>query len=341
MTTRPADIPPGTPGAPADAATIAARLADGPLRIAIAAHRNPDGDAIGSMLGLARALRSAGHDVVMHHPDPHPVPDEFAFLMAPGEVVQTGPPDPTEGRLLIAVDCATESRLWSEGDPHTGVTEVINLDHHHDNSRFGDLNLVEDAASSSAEVVVHVLEAAGIPITAEVAEPLYVGLITDTGRFCYSNTGVETHRIAGILIGAGADPHRIAQHLYEEQPEPRLRLLGRAAEHARRLCDGRLMLAALGPDDFHAAGGDDTDGIVEAMRSVRGVEVAGLARRLGHHGWRVSLRSGDGEPDVSAIAHTYGGGGHRSAAGFSTDLDLDDLFAQIESRVAEYYRGVG
>lgn len=329
-----------SPGAAADAATIAARLADGPLRIAVAAHRNPDGDAIGSMLGLARALRARGHDVAMHHPDPHPVPDEFTFLMAPGEVVHSGPPDAGEGRLLIAVDCATEGRLWSNGDPHTGVTEVINLDHHHDNTRFGDLNLVEDAASSSAEVVVHVLEAAGIPITADVAEPLYVGLVTDTGRFCYSNTGVEAHRIAGILIAAGADPHRIAQHLYEEQPEARLRLLGRAAEHARRLCDGRLMLAALGPDDFHAAGGDDTDGIVEAMRSVRGVEVAGLARRFGHQAWRVSLRSGDGEPDVSAIARAYGGGGHRSAAGFSTELDLEDLFAQIESRVAEHYRGV-
>ena len=336
--TTPADLPTG--GRNVDAATIARRLGAGPLRIAVTAHRNPDGDAIGSMLGLARALRAAGHDVAMHHPDPHPVPDEFAFLLDPGDVVATGPPDPSEGRMLIAVDCATEGRLWTDGDPHTGVTEVINLDHHHDNSRFGDLNLVEPEASSSAEVVVHVLEAAGLPSTRDVAEPLYVGLVTDTGRFCYSNTGVEAHRVAGLLIAAGVDPHRIAHHLYEEQPEARLRLLGRAAERARRLCDGKLMLADLGPEDFRAAGGDDTDGIVEAMRAVKGVDVAGLARRFGHRGWRVSLRSGDGEPDVSAIARAYGGGGHRSAAGFSTELEVDELFAQIEARVAEHYRGV-
>ncbi len=320
-------------------AEVAARLSGGPLRIALATHRNPDGDAIGTMLGLTRALRAAGHDVVMHHPDVHPVPDEFAFLLAEGEVVLSGPPDPDEQRILIAVDCASEGRLWADENPHAGVTEVINLDHHHDNTRFGDLNLVEPQASSSAEVVVHVLEAAGLPITPEVAVPLYVGLVTDTGRFCYSNTGVEAHRIAGVLLAAGADPHAIAQHLYEQQPECRLRLLGRAAEKAKLLCGGRLMLAALGPDDFHAAGGDDTEGIVEAMRSVKGVEVAGLARQAGHKGWRVSLRSGDGEPDVSAIAREQGGGGHRSAAGFSTAMPIDELFAWLEARVAGHYAG--
>lgn len=99
------------------------------------------------------------------------------------------------------------------------------------------------------------------------------------------------------------------------------------------------MLAALGPDDFHAAGGDDTEGIVEAMRSVKGVEVAGLARQAGHKGWRVSLRSGDGEPDVSAIAREQGGGGHRSAAGFSTTMPIDELFAWLEAHVAGHFAG--
>jgi phosphoesterase RecJ-like protein len=318
---------------------IAGRLTRGPLRLAVTTHRNPDGDAIGSMLGLTRALRAAGHDVVMRHPDHTPVPDEFAFLLRDGEVVQTGPPPGDERRILIAVDCASEGRLWTDHSPHEGVVEIFNLDHHHDNTRFGDLNLVEDQASSSAEVVMHVLEAAKLPLTQDVAEPLYVGLLTDTGRFCYSNTGVEAHRIAGRCLEVGVDPHLVARHLYEEQPECRLRLLGRAVEGAQLLCDGRLMLAKLGPDDFHAAGGDDTEGIVEAMRSVKGVEVAGLARQSGHKGWRVSLRSGDGEPDVSAIARHYGGGGHRSAAGFSTDISIDELFAWIASRVGGPFAG--
>ncbi len=339
MSPHPTDLDARPAGVDVSPAEIAARLTGGPLRLAVATHRNPDGDAIGTMLGLTRALRAAGHDVVMHHPDPHPVPDEFAFLIAAGEVVVPGPPEAEERRILIAVDCASEGRLWADEDPHAGVTEVFNLDHHHDNSRFGDLNLVEDQASSSAEVVVHVLEAAGLEITREVAVPLYVGLVTDTGRFCYSNTGIEAHRIAGVLLAAGVDPHEIAQHLYEEQPESRLRLLGRAAEKAEMRCGGRLMLAALGPDDFHAAGGDDTEGIVEAMRSVNGVEVAGLARQAGHKGWRVSLRSGDGEPDVSAIAREQGGGGHRSAAGFSTAMPIDELFTWLEARVAGHFAG--
>jgi phosphoesterase RecJ-like protein len=337
----PSDEPAPTrrPGIDATAAEVARHLSAAPGRWAVASHRNPDGDALGTMLGLARALRARGDDVVMHHPDSRPVPDEFAFLLHPGERVISGPPHPSEQRTLIAVDCATEGRLWTDADPHTGVIRVINIDHHHDNTRFGDLNLVDADASSSAEVVVHVLEAAGITLTQEIAEPLYVGLVTDTGRFCYSNTTVETHRVAGLLIAAGADPHRIAVHLYEDQPESRVRLLGRAIEGARRLCDGRLMLSALGPDDFAAAGGDDTDGIVEAMRAVRGVDVAGLARHFGHNDWRVSLRSGDGEPDVSAIARAYGGGGHRSAAGFSMTGSLDDLFRDLEDAVAAHYAG--
>ena len=339
MTTHPNSVSTSVTGRDVGPQEIAARLTQGPLKIAVATHRNPDGDAIGSMLGLTRALRAAGHDVVMRHPDHTPVPAEFAFLVADGEDVESGPPPIDQQRILIAVDCASEGRLWYDASPHEGVLEVFNLDHHHDNSRFGDLNLIEDSASSSAEVVVHVLEAAGLPITLDVAEPLYVGLLTDTGRFCYSNTGVEAHRIAGLCLAVGVDPHYVARHLYEEMPESRLRLLGRAAEHAKRLCGGRLMLAALGPDDFHAAGGADTEGIVEAMRSVQGVEVAGLARQAGHKGWRVSLRSGDGEPDVSAIAREQGGGGHRSAAGFSTTLPLDELFAWIEACVAGHFPG--
>ena len=151
---------------------------------------------------------------------------------------------------------------------------------------------------------------------------------------------MEAHRIAGVLLAAGADPHAIAQHLYEQQPESRLRLLGRAAENAKLLCGGRLMLAALGPDDFHAAGGDDTDGIVEAMRSVKGVEVAGLARQAGHKGWRVSLRSGDGEPDVSAIAREQGGGGHRSGRPVSRRrCRSTSCLRWLEARVAGHYAG--
>ncbi len=327
------------PGPAASPKEIADRLLAGPLKIAITTHRNPDGDAIGSMLGMYRALIDAGHDVVMHHPDPSPVPDDFAFLLIDGEHVVSGPPNAEEKRLLLALDCASEGRIWTHHPPDHGVTEVWNADHHHDNTRFGDLNLIEPEASSSAEVVVHILDAAGILLTHDIARPLYVGLLTDTGRFCYANTGTEAHRIAALCISLGVDPQDIAQRLYEEQPAARLRLLGKAVDGVQIFCDGRVMLASLGPEDFHAAGGDDTEGIVEALRSIEGVEVAGLARRLGPKGWRMSLRSSTGDPDVSAIAREHGGGGHKSAAGFSSDLDIDDLFSRIVERLTEQFAG--
>lgn len=306
----------------------------------VAAHRNPDGDALGSMLGLARALRAAGRDVVLAHPDADPVPDELAFLLAPGEVISRDLPADAVDRVFVAVDCATAMRLWADRAPHEGVRMTVNIDHHHDNTRFGHLNLVEPGASSSAEVIVHVLEAAGLPVTRDVAEPLYVGLITDTGRFCYSNTGAEAHRVAGLFIEAGVRPDALGRLLYEEQPPERLLLLGRAMQRARLMCDGRLMAAALGPDDYAAAGGDDTEGIVEAMRSVRGVSIAGLTREQHPGAWRVSLRTDDPTFDVSVIARQEGGGGHRAAAGFSTARPPDDLFPWLEAQVRAQLDGV-
>lgn len=323
------------PGGARDAspAEVARTLLAADAGLIVAAHRNPDGDALGSMLGLSRALRAAGRDVVLAHPDEDPVPPELAFMLREGESIVRDLPADAGDRVFVAVDCATAMRLWHDRAPHEGVAMVVNIDHHHDNTRYGHLNLVEPAASSCAEVLVHVLEAAGLPVTADVAEPLYVGLITDTGRFCYSNTGPEAHRVAGLFIEAGVDPAELGRLLYEEQPPERLMLLGRAMQRARLLCDGRLMLAALGPDDYAAAGGDDTEGIVEAMRSVRGVSVAGLTRQQAHGAWRVSLRTDVPDVDVSAIARAEGGGGHRAAAGFSTARPPEELFPWVESQV--------
>lgn len=330
----------GHPERPADArdataAEIAAVLATPGARFAVAAHHNPDGDALGSMLGVHRALLAAGQDSVLCHPDEHPVPRELAFLVRAGERVHHGPPPDAAERILVSVDCASAMRLWSRPEPpHVGVRRLLNLDHHHDNTRFGHLNLIEPKASSTAEVVVHVLEAAGWPITADVAEPLYVGLLTDTGRFCYSNTGAEAHRVAGLLLEAGVDPHGVASRLYEQQPLDRMLLLGRALGSMRRLAGGRMLMAVLTQEDFHAAGGDDSEGIVEAMRCVEGVVAAGLARRIHDGMFRVSLRSADPVLDVSAIAREEGGGGHVAAAGFSTSRDEEGLMAWLDDRVA-------
>jgi phosphoesterase RecJ-like protein len=299
----------------------------------VCAHHNPDGDAIGSMLGLGRALRAAGQDVVLAHPDPQPVPSDLAFLLQPGEAIALSPPPDLAERVLVAVDCASERRLWAE-PLHERALSVVNIDHHQDNTRFGDLNLVEPLASSTAEVVLGVLREAGWPLSREVAEPLYVGLVTDTGRFGYSNTGPSAHVAAAALIEAGVDPAEMGRRLYEEQPLDRILLTGRALERARSLARGRMLASVLTREDFAAAGGDDTEGIVEVMRSVRGVEVAAFVREAGPPGaLRVSLRAADPDVDVSAIAREEGGGGHRAAAGFSTSRPVDELIPWLEARV--------
>ena len=317
---------------PAEVAEVLARPGE---RFVVTAHHNPDGDAIGSLLGLGRALRAAGQDVVLAHPDPDPVPSDLAFLVGPGETILPEPPPDLAERVLVAVDCASELRLW-QTPAHEGARLVVNIDHHQDNTRFGDLNLVEPLASSTAEVVVGVLERAGWPLSPAVAEPLYVGLVTDTGRFGYSNTRPRAHRVAAALIEAGADPAAIARRLYEELPLDRLLLTGRALERARPMAGGRMLAAVLTQEDFDAAGGDDTEGIVEVMRGVRGVEAAALVREAGPPGsYRVSLRAADPDVDVSVIAREQGGGGHRAAAGFSTRRAPDELLRWLDERMRE------
>ena len=319
----------------ASAAEIAGVLTRPGERFVVTAHHNPDGDAIGSILGLARALRAAGQDVVIAHPDLPAVPSDLVFLLAEGEQFAGELPDDIGERVLVAVDCATERRLWPE-PVHEGARLLVNIDHHQDNTRFGDLNLIEPLASSTAEVLVGVLEQAGWPLTREVAEPLYAGLVTDTGRFGYTNTRPRAHEVAAAMIAAGVDPSAMSRRLFEEQPLDRLRLLGRAIEHARPLAGGRVLAAVLTNDDFEAAGGDDCEGIVEVMRGVRGVSAAALVREAGPAGsYRVSLRTVDPAVDVSAIAREEGGGGHHAAAGFSTRRPPEDLLVWLEARMGE------
>ncbi|MEW6582835.1 MAG: bifunctional oligoribonuclease/PAP phosphatase NrnA [Actinomycetota bacterium] len=313
---------------------VAALLSDPGVKVAVASHRNPDGDAIGSMLGLARALRATGRDVVLWHVQPDPVPYELGFLVQPGERVEATLPADMAERVLVAVDCATADRV-ADAPPRSLARAVVNIDHHHDNTRYGTVNLVDGAASSSAEMVLRVIDALGLPLTAEVAEPLYVGLVTDTGRFGYSNTTPGAHAAAARLIAAGIDLPGLTRRLYEQQPLRRLMLQGRALASARSLLGGRLVVAVLEAEDFRAAGAgaDDTEGIVEALRAAEGAEVAGLARVDGNGGLRVSLRAASERVDVSAIARVERGGGHRAAAGFTSHRSPDELVAWLERAV--------
>jgi phosphoesterase RecJ-like protein len=297
-------------------------------RFIVTTHENPDGDALGSLLAAHLALRSLGKDSVIFLGGPAPLPGEYGFLPL-GELLRELPADMAE-RTLLAVDCANESRIGADPAVLHQTTFTINVDHHHDNSRFGDVNLVDAAASSTGEVLRDIFRELGVPLTRELAEALYVALVTDTGRFQYSNTTPKALRLAAELVEAGADVQKVFQGVYENVQFAKLKLLARALERAQVFEGGGLVVSYLLRDDFAQVGAVEpySEGIIDALRAVEGAEMAALIReppRGGSPARRISLRASHDELDVSAIARASGGGGHRQAAGFSSDASIEEI----------------
>jgi phosphoesterase RecJ-like protein len=202
------------------------------------------------------------------------------------------------------------------------------------------VNHVVEEASCTAEIVWDLMRALGVEVTQEIADALYVGLVTDTGKFMYENTGTRAHIMAAELIEAGVDVHEIYRRLYEDMPYSKLELLGRALANVRRYDDGRLTFTRLTRDDFRLAGAEESysEGVIDHLRSVEGTKVAALSRELldeaGAGRKKVSLRATDGDVDVSAIARAGGGGGHRQAAGFATTLSDEELVGFLRNELA-------
>jgi len=211
---------------------------------------------------------------------------------------------------------------------------VLNIDHHHDNTRFGDLNLIVADASSTGEVLRDVIRELGIELTPELAEPLYIALVTDTGRFQYANTTPKSLRLAAELVDAGADVHAVFQEVYESVEFAKLKLLARALERARVFEGGRIVVSHLLRNDFTDVGAPEpySEGIIDSLRAVEGSELAVLIREPPRDDGptrRISLRASIDELDVSAIARSFGGGGHRQAAGFQSDKPIDEIIELV------------
>ena len=243
-------------------------------------------------------------------------------------------------RVVVFLDCGNIDRMPVDFLKYEG-SHILNIDHHHDNTRFGTTNLVVADASCTAEIVYDLARELGARITPAIADAMYVGLVTDTGRFMYQNTTPAAHRMAADLIEAGVDTHDVYRRLYEDLPLRRLELLQRALASVQRYDDGAITMGSLTRSDFEETGAFETDseGIVDHMRSVEGTKVAVLSRELladDRQGQRkVSLRATDGSVDVSVIARALGGGGHRQAAGASTALSRDELAQEIRGLVAQ------
>src|ERR687885_860289 len=296
-------------------------------RFLLTTHENPDGDALGSLLATKVALDQLGKDVVMVLYGDAPLPGEYTFMPL-AELQRRWPEDVSE-RVLLALDCANESRI---ADPEVlgRVPLTIDLDHHHDNSRFGDLNLIVPDASSTGEVLRDLFRELDVELTPDIAEPLYIALVTDTGRFQYTNTTPKALRLAADLVEAGADVHRVFQGVYESVQFAKLKLLARALERAQVYEGGRIVVSYLLRTDFADVGAAEpySEGIIDYLRAVEGADMAVLIReppRRDGPTRRVSLRASVDELDVSAIARKSGGGGHRQAAGFSSESSIEKI----------------
>ena len=286
------------------------------------------------MQGLLSAL---GKDSVMFiSPAELPLPQEYRFFSLDG-LIQEPPADVAE-RTVVFLDCGNIDR--NSASVLRDGAHLLNIDHHHDNTCFGTINHVVPGASCTAEIVWDLMHGLAVHPTAAVAEGLYVGLITDTGRFMYENTGPRAHQMAAELIEAGVEVASVNRRLYEDIPAGKLALLALALSQIQCYDGGELTLAALSVEDFERSEAEEShsEGIIDHLRALRGTKVAALVRELGSGArkgqHKVSLRATDDDVDVSIIARAQGGGGHRRAAGFSTTLELAELVEFLRGAIA-------
>jgi phosphoesterase RecJ-like protein len=309
-------------------------------KLVVVTHENPDGDALGSLIAMQAILSQVGKDCVMFIAQSDlPLPQEYTFL--PLQNLVTEPPADLAERTLVFLDCGNLERNPAEAFREGGSDRfnILNIDHHHDNTRFGTVNLVVDEASCTAEIVWELMHELGVEPSATIAEALYVGLVTDTGRFMYENTGRTAHLMAADLIDAGVDVHAVYRRVYEDMPYGKLALLARGLANVERYDGGRLTMSALTATDFSDSEAEESfsEGVIDHLRAVEGTQIAALVRdRIGHPEAmrKVSLRSGSERIDVSVIARAQGGGGHKQAAGFSTALSHDELVQFLREQLA-------
>jgi bifunctional oligoribonuclease and PAP phosphatase NrnA len=295
--------------------------------VTVAVHENPDLDAVAAAAGVLDILRQLGGRGVLRVRPGTRLPRHDWFLSA--EAVTEGPP---EGDTLIVVDSGSLARTALDLEGWSGT--IVNIDHHPDNQRFGHANLVRPEASSASEIVAAVTAALGLTMSAAAATALYTGIAFDTGQFRHASTGAATFRTAAGLVEAGAEPAPIFRAVFEGRTLADLRLWARAVAAARPVAEGRALIATLSRADFEACGeSDGTEGVVDSLRSVRGVAVAALVREQPDGPrTRVSMRS-DGF-DVGDLARRRGGGGHRQAAGFSSEESAEEVAAWLSTELA-------
>ena len=311
-----------------------AALRDAP-DVALACHLGPDGDALGSLLALALGLTRLGKNVVASWgSDPFRVPAQYAFL--PGLDLLSPPSEfPESPALLVTFDTGSVDRLGSLADRVGAAKEVVVVDHHASNTRYGTVNVVDPDAAASAVLVHALLERLGVPLDADIAACLYTGLTTDTGSFKYQATTPAVHDLAGRLLATGIDHAAIAREVWDTNRFGYVKLLGRLIDRAVLEAGRSLVWTWSTQADFaeHGVGMDDIEGAIDVLRTTVEADVAVICKETPDGTYAVSMRS-KGGTDVGAVAVSLGGGGHRYAAGFTSAAGLDETMASVRAALA-------
>jgi phosphoesterase RecJ-like protein len=312
----------------------AARLIGDAERIVAIGHINPDGDALGSALALAVAARQAGKQAWATFGEPFSIPDQFRFLDL--EAVTSAKDLPDQIDVAVACDTANPERLGSALGVAERADHLVVIDHHTSNGGFGDLLVIDSTAAATAQLVYHlIVDHLGWQLSAPAATALYAGLVTDTGRFQYSATTPEVHRIAAELLTAGVDPDLVGRHVYGEAPFGYLHVAGAVLARAELDAGAGLVWSVVYERDLESAGigYEDADGLIDLVRLAAEAEVACLLKETGPGTLKASLRS-RGTVDVNALAARFGGGGHQRAAGFTASGTVAEVVALVTEALA-------
>jgi phosphoesterase RecJ-like protein len=307
----------------------AARTVAHASTVALACHVNPDGDALGSMLGLFHVLRAAGRDVVASFPTPFVIAPHYREL--PGLDLLTHPADfPSEPDVMITFDCGSLGRLGDLEPAAKAARDLIVLDHHVSNTRYGTINVIDPAAAASGVLVRRLVLELGLPLTNDAAIALYAALVCDTGRFQYETTTPSVFDLARELVTFDIPVSRLSRQLFEEHRFAYLKLLGEALANAELDVERRFVWTVVTQDmlDRHDVTLEEVEGLIDIVRRATEAEVTCVVKEEADGSVRVSLRS-LGDVDVRLIAADNGGGGHRFAAGFESTLDIGTVVAKI------------
>ena len=316
----------------------AADVISSTARPALACHVGPDGDALGSMLALHHLCRDRGIASVASWSEPFRVPPQYTFL--PGLDLLTRPEEfPRRPEVMVTFDCGSADRLGQLAGPAREAGELVVLDHHLTNDHYGSVNVVDPEAAATAVVVRRLAQRLGWPLTRDAAVCLYTGIVTDTGRFQYSNTTPEVFALAEELASFGLPIADMSRQLFEEHRFAYLQLVAACLSRAELDPDLSLVLSWVTADDLrhHGVDLDETEGLIDLIRRVSEAEVSCVLKES-PEGIKVSLRSVS-DTDVGSIAAGFGGGGHAAAAGFVAPGPLPDVVSAVKGALGSVQRG--